>query len=286
MILTHPGGAHKDDFLACSLLISLNEEEVQRREPTEADLADPGTWVVDVGGEWNSARKNFDHHQFPRESEPQCALSLILKELGLYEEARAFCDWLEPAEWFDTRGPVETAKWMGIDPALLGKLNSPIDITLLRRFAASEKLSPGEPLWEIMKMIGDDLREYLVGMRSQLGALEQVCQFWTLDSGKQVVFLPKDNPLEVTSSMGIDRLVRQLGKEETVVGMVTPDRRGEGYGLARFRDSKSLEFTRILGEPEVHFAHAQGFVAKTSATDPARLLELLEMSWVPEKVEV
>ncbi len=59
-----------------------------------------------------------------------------------------------------------------------------------------------------------------------------------------------------------------------------PDRRGAGYGLSRFRDSARLDFTRIADAPEVHFAHARGFVAKTSATEPARLRELVVRSGV------
>lgn len=281
LILTHPGGAHKDEFLACCLLVSRCGVAVERREPEEEDLADPGVWVVDVGGGWDAERRNFDHHQFPRESVPMCALSLVLKAMGLYEDARSLCDWLEPAEWFDTRGPVETAGWLGIDPGVLPKLNSPIDGTLLRRFAEVERLEPGETVWEVMKLIGDDFREYLAGMSRQLDDLAEVVEFWPLGEGGEVAFLPKDNALGVNSSFGMDRFIRRLGKEETVVGLVYPDRRGEGYGLTRFRDDKRLEFTRISVEEDVHFAHAQGFVAKTSATVPGRLRELLEMSWVP-----
>ncbi len=33
-------------------------------------------------------------------------------------------------------------------------------------------------------------------------------------------------------------------------------------------------------EPDVHFAHARGFVAKTSAADPLRLSQLLEAARV------
>ena len=47
---------------------------------------------------------------------------LVLQDLGVYEDARAFCDWLEPAEWFDTRGPMETARWLEIDREKLFKL--------------------------------------------------------------------------------------------------------------------------------------------------------------------
>jgi hypothetical protein len=36
-----------------------------------------------------------------------------------------------------------------------------------------------------------------------------------------------------------------------------------------------LDFTRIATEPDVHFAHARGFVAKTSASDVERLQALV-----------
>ena len=135
-ILTHPGGAHKDEFLACAVLLTQAPVAIQRREPTEADLADTSIAVLDVGGEHAPERSNFDHHQFPRDMVPTCALSLVLQHLGLYQDAREFCSWLEVAEWFDCRGPNDTAEWLGMDRETIGKLNSPLDITILRRFAS------------------------------------------------------------------------------------------------------------------------------------------------------
>jgi len=41
-----------------------------------------------------------------------------------------------------------------------------------------------------------------------------------------------------------------------------------------------MDFTRLENEDDVHFAHARGFVAKTSATDPTRLRELLSLAHV------
>ena len=40
-IVTHPGGAHKDEFLACSVLLAQTPSSILRREPTEEDLSDP-----------------------------------------------------------------------------------------------------------------------------------------------------------------------------------------------------------------------------------------------------
>ena len=87
LIVTHPGGAHKDDFLACSLLAHVHGAPIHRREPTERDLIDVKTCVVDVGGVHDPKLNNFDHHQFPRDAPPLCALSLVLQNLGVYEDA-------------------------------------------------------------------------------------------------------------------------------------------------------------------------------------------------------
>lgn len=65
----------------------------------------------------------------------------MLQELGLYEDARRFCEWLEPTEWFDCRGPFATAQWLGVDREVLNKLNSPVDVTLLQRFALAQQLA-------------------------------------------------------------------------------------------------------------------------------------------------
>ncbi|SKB00574.1 Uncharacterised protein family (UPF0160) [Prosthecobacter debontii] len=278
-ILTHPGGSHKDELLACSLLTAVHRVPIERREPTEADLADPTIAVVDVGGEHAPERHNFDHHQFPADHPPICALSLVLQHLGVYEDARQFCDWLEPAEWFDTRGPNTTAKWLGIGRDALSRLSSPIDITLLRRFAQARLLQPGEPLWEILTYIGQDLLDYLRDLRSRLDFIAQNATFWSLPgSDLKVLFLPRTDPLPDDPSAGIGRYLESIGKSDTVAALVYPDRRGAGYGLTRHNDSPLYDFTRISTQPDVHFAHARGFVAKTSAVDQSRLRELLHLS--------
>ncbi|MFM7605903.1 MAG: MYG1 family protein [Prosthecobacter sp.] len=279
LILTHPGGAHKDELLACSLLAAVHRAPIVRREPTADDLADVSTAVVDVGGEHAPERHNFDHHQFPADHPPVCALSLVLQHLGVYEDARQFCDWLEPAEWFDTRGPNVTAKWLGVNREAMNKLNSPIDVTVLRRFAKAKRLEPGEPLWQILRYIGEDLLEYLRELRSRLDFIAQHAQIWSMDD-HEVLSLPRTEPLGDEPSTGIGRYLESIGKNESVVALIYPDRRGSGYGLARHNDAPHYDFTRIEKEPDVHFAHARGFVAKTSATEMDRVRELLAMARV------
>lgn len=279
LILTHPGGSHKDELLACSLLAAVHRVPIVRREPTPEDLADPTIAVVDVGGEHAPERNNFDHHQFPADHPPVCALSLVLQHLGVYEDARQFCDWLEPAEWFDTRGPNVTAKWLGVDRHTMTKLNSPIDVTVLRRFAKAKHLEPGEPLWEILSYIGADLLEYLRELRTRLDSIAQQAQIWTVDD-HEILFLPRTDPLPDEPSAGIDRYLATIGKATSVAALIYPDRRGSGYGLSRHNDNPLYDFTRIDQQPDVHFAHARGFVAKTSAAEIRRVKELLGLARV------
>lgn len=279
LILTHPGGAHKDELFACCLLAAVHRVPIVRREPTAEDLADSTIAVVDVGGEHSPERNNFDHHQFPADHPPMCALSLVLQHLGVYDDARQFCDWLEPAEWFDTRGPNVTAKWLGVDRNTMNKLTSPIDMTVLRRFAKAQRLEPSEPLWEILSYIGQDLLDYLRDLRARLDFVAQNAEIWSQD-GNEILFLPRTDPIPDEPSAGIARYLETIGKSGHIAALVYPDRRGGGYGLSRHNDDPRYDFTRIEKESDVHFAHARGFVAKTSAAEICRVKELLALARV------
>ena len=273
-IITHPGGAHKDDFLACAVLLSKAPVKVERRDPTHAELESASVAVVDIGHQHEPELSNFDHHQFPRDQVPTCALSLILKYLGIYDDSREFCSWLEVAEWFDCRGPVDTAKWLEMDRDTLSRLNSPLDITLLRRFANQGEHKPGEPIWEIMRMIGEDLVNYVTSLRTRLDFVAQNAELWDLERFK-VLFMPRTDPLPEETSSGLGYHIEKLGLEDEVLALVYPDSRGTGYGMRRYKDDTRMEFTLIDGESDVHFTHARGFIAKTSSTDQARLKALL-----------
>ena len=283
LIVTHPGGAHKDDFLACSLLAHLHGVSIQRREPTEEDLADSRICVVDVGGAHDPQLSNFDHHQFPRDAPPLCALSLVLQSLGLYEDALAFCAWLRPAEWLDTLGPNETAKLMGIPRTALGELNSPLDTTLLNRFASQTEIPPESPVYQVMCMVGEDIISYLQSLRARLNYLKSHAQYWTIEANGekiQALFLEKDKVISDDPSFGLYAFIASEGMEEEIQALVYPDRRGAGYGLTRYDDSQRLNFSQIESLDEVRFAHKRGFVAKVSTTEPARLKELLALAIV------
>ena len=277
-ILTHPGGAHKDDFLACAVLLSKFPVPIFRRDPTAEELTDPEIAVVDIGHQHDPKLNNFDHHQFARDSDPSCALSLVLQKFGIYEDAKEFCSWLETTEWFDCRGPNDTAEWLGVDREAMAKLNSPLDVTMFQAFAKQNEHQPGEPVWEVMKMMGTDLVSYVVNLRSRMNQVAEHEEIWELGeegNSMKVAFVPRTDPGIEDASGGLAWRVKELGLEEEVVAMVYPDSRGEGYGMRRYNDSTVVDFSKLSEEPDVHFTHNRGFIAKTSGTEISRLKELL-----------
>lgn len=280
-IVTHPGGAHKDDLLGCCVLIAQHGCPIARRDPTDEERNDPSIALVDIGDSHDAALSNFDHHHFPREHAPTCSLSLVLDSLGLYQDALQFCDWLEPAEWFDSRGPKKTAEWLGVPRRAISQLNSPIDITLLRRFAAQQLHVPGETLYEYMRLVGEDLVGYLRDVRASIDLVSKQSERWSVATDGDVietVFLPRDDKAPDEPSGSIASFIRATGLEKQIGAMVYPDRRGAGYGISRYEDDPRLDFSQLDGQSDVHFAHKSGFMCKTSATDPERLRQLIQLA--------
>ena len=72
------------------LLATLEEAEVFRRDPTSEDLADPATYVVNIGMQYDPDMNNFDHHQ---DSSLPCAFHLIMQHLGYHEDAQLVYGW-------------------------------------------------------------------------------------------------------------------------------------------------------------------------------------------------
>jgi hypothetical protein len=283
-ILTHPGGAHKDDVLAVCLLAAKTGAPIVRRMPTQAELDDPQVAIVDVGGRHEPANSNYDHHHFPREHPPTCALSLVLEGMGLYQDGLRFFDWLETAEWFDSRGPNQTAGWLGVNRNVLSRLNSPVDVTLMRRFGQCKELSPSDPLYAFMCMVGEDLLAHLANARERIAFVAERAERWSVVHGDErieTLFLPRTDPGSDEPSAAVANYILAEGLQDTIAAIVYPDRRGSGYGIGRYEDHPRLDFSRIEGEPDVHFAHKTGFLCKTTATDPDRLRALISGAWIP-----
>ena len=165
----------------------------------------------------------------------------------------------------------------------ISQLNSPIDMTLLRRFAQTTRLEPTDPLYAFMKMVGDDLLEYLRVARERLDFIDQRVERWTIPCGDDVIealFLPRTERRRGRAELHARQLhprpeARQRDRRDRVSG--SPRRAASASAATRI--IPALDFSRVEAQPDVHFAHKSGFMCKTSASDPARLKELITLAW-------
>ncbi len=273
-IITHPGSAHKDDFMSVSILLAtLGSAEIFRREATSADLADPDTYVVDVGMEHAPARHNFDHHQH---STLPCAFHLVMMHLGYHDAAMVVFGWYAQMSMMDVRGPYKTAEYLGVDSSILFSSSSPIDGYILSSFSKVTSLTAEDPFYKLMKGFGTDLIG-MVGLKmARLERLKKETKILPLKHLKVLVSQIKDNP-----KLSMELYLRALN-DEAVVMSITPSTRGAGWEMVRLGDSMIVDFRSVATHPEIRFVHVNGFIAKTRSMIPLdAVLELASQAITP-----
>lgn len=256
-IVTHPGSAHKDDFLSAAVLLAtLDNAEIFRREPTRADLDDPNTYVVDVGLELDADRHNFDHHQ--NRSLP-CAFHLVMQHLGYHEAAMLMYVWYPHMSMMDVRGPYRTAEHLGVDSSVLFATSSPIDGYILSTFSEVEVIRSHDTLFVLMKSLGKNLIDLIDRKMKRLERLKVEARIVPVKHFKAVTSEISDSP-----KLAMELYLRYLDNERIVMS-ITPSNRGAGWELLRLRDNTMVDFRAIADLPGIRFVHSSGFLAKTAA---------------------
>jgi hypothetical protein len=255
-IITHPGQSHRDEFLLISLVMAVVGRiiPVFRRNPTEAELADPSTLVVDVGEQYDPAMGNFDHHQKDEEVANDCALSLWLRAMQL-EPIFEIQDWYQTSITLDIRGPFALAKELGL-PSFPFALMSPVEKSLLGMFSKCEEVP--ESLLQIMKAVGDETYSTCGEAYDFLLKMERETEVQKIGGVEALVqdFVTPGH-LSYLSQMFHDRNHPEAGI------LVARDNRGDGWTLYRFNDHPQVDFSHLGEYDNVVFAHPGGFIAKT-----------------------
>jgi hypothetical protein len=255
-IVTHRGGAHRDDFMSVAIALAYYGcVPVFRRDPTEEELQDPQVLVLDCGRLHEPERLNFDHHQLPRDAEPECALSLFVRYLGL-EERFKLRVWWSNTIITDAKGPVAAGKAIGLD-RLPEQLISPIESTLLRLFASVEEL-PKEDC-QIMAVFGNQLLEETKEYASAYSRVSELVKVVEVDGLECFVVAEALTPM----LSGVLHRYRELVHPGVAVSITKSDREGESWALYRYDDDPRVDFSRCSGD-QVVFAHVGGFMAKLS----------------------
>jgi hypothetical protein len=259
-IVVHPGSAHRDDFLAVSILLAtLDEAEVFRCDPSAEDLADPLTYVIDVGMEYNPSRLNFDHHQ---DRSLPCAFHLVMQYLGHHEDAQAVFGWYPFMSMMDVRGPHKTAEHLGIDASVLLASSSPIDGYILSRFSKLRILRQQDLLYQFMREMGRDMLALIKLKKERLERLKREVEIVPVKHIKAVVCAIDDNP-----KLSMELYLRHLNDERIAI-CITPSVRGQGWELLRLGDSSLVDFRVLADHPDIRFVHANGYIATTRALIP------------------
>lgn len=250
-IVTHPGQAHRDDFLAVAIALALEGNiAVYRREPTPKELEDPAVLVLDVGGRHEPEKNNFDHHQRGRDELPECALSLYLQARGL-DEIFKLRPWYRSTILMDATGPGNTAKALEL-PRFPFELSSPIEGALIEQFEKRTEFSDDllDLLWFIGATVLSNAKQAMEDYKSALETVKTV-------EIKGVLALVWESTIPKQSQAVRDAVYPTAGLS------LSHDDRGAGWSLYRFNDCPCVDFSRLEGKPEVSFAHKGGFIAKT-----------------------
>jgi len=294
-VVTHHGQAHRDEFVACAIALALfpSIAAIFRRDPTPEELANPDVLVLDVGGEHDPNRGNFDHHQLPRDAAPACALSLFIDALGFRERFELMA-WYAATAIMDSKGPMALAKHLGLaTPDAVFKNMSPVEGAMISLFEKRTEMRPltigyaggcdasdiPEPLWDTMQVLG----------RSMLANANELWEQreWLSANAKMIdVGGVPTMVIESSNTKGTQQFrdTRCPG----VAICLSYDDRGAGWSLYRFNDDPRVDFSRLSDEAvmvdgRVLFAHAGGFIAKTRARLPLdEVLALVTLALRPD----
>ena len=257
-IVTHAGQAHRDEVLACAVALAYFPSIViiDRRDPTAEELEDKDVLVLDVGGEHNPEKGNFDHHQLARDAAPACAFSLLVEWLGLSAKF-ALLSYFESTKIMDSKGPMALAKHLGLaNPSAIFANMSPIEGAIVSMFEKAESwyLYGEHPMFEMLRELGHQLSGYAEERWGQQQWLQAHARVVAV-GGVEVLII------ENTNTEGVQQFRDAVHPGAAV--SVSWDDRGAGWALYRFNDHSHVDFSRVASDPRVGFAHNAGFIAKT-----------------------
>ncbi len=274
-IVTHAGRAHRDELYACALLLAVQPKAaLARRNPTAAELDDARVVVVDVGGHYEPERLNFDHHQFARDAEPTCALTLVLRWMGLEDVARAFWPWLEGLEWLDSRGPTATAQ--RFTPGTAGRdgllrMAAPAEDWMLRQFEAGDLLS--------VRGVGEMLLNDLRAVEDRFRVLNERA-VWMDVEGLPVLDTRDAIPADQRPEFGVEAWYHLRGRTPAIIVAHSPRDAG-ATNLVRVNDHPRVDFRRLAGYPGVSWIHANGFLASAQPANRDALVAMVRLAVLP-----
>lgn len=258
-IITHPGSAHKDEFLAICLASHMTGcTNIERRVVTDADLSDPSVMVIDIGRQYNPALNNFDHHH---DASLNSSYALVAKHFGLEKALKLSDKAYDTVDIEDREGPVKSAERYGLSVAEYNALSDPIGVAMLSTFSGYQQV-PKE-MAAVMQKMGENMVTRAQEYQPDYERLQADMQIKDVDGVRYFV-----------DSQDKSVAREDFAREHEVAIIVSPNSRDGGWKLKRmddhprvdFRNAKSLDELDPAKAPK-SFIHANGFLAATTKAD-------------------
>lgn len=284
-IVTHNGSAHRDDFLACCVVLfheystHMIRPVIERRLALPQDLASKHTYVIDTGGEWDPDLLNFDHHQADHRVVEKCALDLVLAHLMDSDDYRHYCksnEWLRLTTIQDTRGSSEAALSLGLTLKSYSLTRSPVELYVLKWFAESSFVFPDSPLFMVMLEIGRGLLASVPDLSAQYAALRSIPGPVALGDVAVWDIRAAWSNDDRNSFAVVNDMAARLGVD-VVIGH---NLRNNKVGLYRQEwASAKVDLSLLAAHPKHYSSHQNGFYAVVDATvKDFELVEMIEMA--------
>jgi uncharacterized UPF0160 family protein len=291
-IITHKGKAHGDDFISCCIAIEhFDISFIKRTIPTQNDINDLNTMLIDVGRQYDPQYNNFDHHQLTENDclnlfnhKYICSISLILNHLKIYNKfTKEKLQWLEPKEILDTNGKFKLAEYLNISPNIIDKLQSPIEsiiIDLFSEYEDEKTINDDNPLFIVMKQIGAKITQQIKTYVQNKMWIAKNINFLPTEK-TTAYFIHRNHSFELNNNLMDDLFLYIDEKNKDIPIFVYPNTRSkEGYSIVRLKDNVNVNFQNNTQELDnVSFTHNTGFMTVTKNNDLDSIKIIIDNSY-------
>lgn len=281
-IVTHSGQAHADDLMAIALIL-IKERSTPRtaniiRVPNcnAADYPD-ADFIVDIGKQYDPAKRWFDHHQFPKDAPAECAFTLVAKHYGI---GRGELYWIERLAILDSKGPYDwfqlefgrEADHFGEVEKALGSIDVFSWFTRLANETYIDATAFTRSLEMAILWLKGELA-FLANRPKNIAFAKANLEIIDMGKFKMAFFRQK----EMRGTGMVCNEVSKADRSIIVTGKL--DDRGDGFSALRLNNSRRVNFLPRKGEPNCIFAHENGFCLKWKNDWPS-FLEAVQRSVV------
>ncbi|NMA17136.1 MAG: MYG1 family protein [Erysipelotrichia bacterium] len=271
-IFTHGGTAHRDEVLACAIILakehaSNQDWSIRRVSAIDETAVTDLDYVVDIGGVYDPLSRRFDHHQ---DDKLPASVVLVMRHFGILDAAYEWYPWVEFTDIMDTQGPRAAAEWLDVRASTLAHLRSPLELAFLREFENSVLVVPGSFIHDALLLVGRDIIDGLEIRAERLELLKTRTVVEWCEGQPLCIYFLDDVP---RPEMAL-RMFRRRFAPGARIGVIT-NVRGSGWSMFRFEDRSGVDFRHVATHPEVEFVHTTGFLATTKTRCPTDILRQL-----------